>query len=178
MISQASLKHYAYALLDIGKSENKVEVFKKDLETFRTIEKENPGLLKLLASPMVPEKEKEQILSSIREAVDIEVFGFLEILRKRHVVEHYEEIYQDYLHLYREYHGELEGRIYTSFPLSEETLKKTEEVFSKKYGRKVTFKVYIDKRILGGMRVYVNDTLYDYSLETKLNRIQDKLVSD
>ena len=102
MISQASLKHYAYALLDIGKSENKVEVFKKDLETFRTIEKENPGLLKLLASPMVPEKEKEQILSSIREAVDIEVFGFLEILRKRHVIEHYEEIYQDYLHLYRE----------------------------------------------------------------------------
>ena len=72
----------------------------------------------------------------------------------------------------------MEGRIYTSFPLSEETLKKTEEVFSKKYGRKVTFKVYIDKRILGGMRVYVNDTLYDYSLETKLNRIQDKLVSD
>ena len=51
MISKANLKHYAYALLDIGKEENKVDVFKKDLETFASIEKATPGLLKFLSSP-------------------------------------------------------------------------------------------------------------------------------
>lgn len=178
MISKANLKHYAYALLDIGKEENKVDVFKKDLETFASIEKATPGLLKFLSSPMIPEKSKEETMSSFKGLLDIETYGFLQILRKKHMLEHFEEIKEDYLHLYREYHGELEGRIYTSFPLSDATLKKVEDSFSKKYGQKVTFKVYIDKRVLAGMRVYVKDTLYDYSVETKLNQIQDKLVSD
>lgn len=179
MISKGELKHYAFALFDVGREENKVEAFYQDLLFLSDVVTKEPKLLKFLSSPMIPKAEKEKLLDDdIKDHVDIETLGFLKVLIKRKVISYFEEIKEDYIHLYRQSQGILEGRIYTSYPLSEKSLKRVEDTFSKKYGQQVKFKVLIDKRVLAGMKIYVEDTLYDYSLESKLNNIQDKLVQD
>ena len=95
---------------------------------------------------------------------------------KRKNVSYLPKISEQYGHCYNREHGILEGRVYTPFPLEENTLKKLEDIFSEKYDKKVTFKVILDKRVLAGMKVYVDDTLYDYSVDTKLNQVRDKVL--
>lgn len=176
-MNHSLLKHYAQAYFSLGKEKNKIQVFAQDLDFISSVLKKEPELVKFLASPMVTKEEKNKLLDkNFKDNMDIATYGFIQVLIKKKVIAYFEEIKKAFDHLYHEDQGILEGRVYTPFDLSEATLKKLEEVFSKKYNKKVVFRVLIDKKVIGGMRVYVDDTLYDYSLDNKLNQVRNKLL--
>lgn len=177
-MNQSLLKHYAQAYFSLGKEKNKVDVFQKDMDFLCNLFHKTEGLVKFLSSPMVTKKDKEELLGKlVKDDIDIASFGFLAVLVKKKAISHFDEIKKAFDHLYNEEKGILEGRIYTPFNLSKETLERLEEVFTEKYKKKVTFRVLIDKNVIGGMRIYVQDTLYDYSIDTKLNQIKQKLTA-
>lgn len=176
-MNHSLLKHYAAAFFSLGREKNKIQTYQKDLNFFSDVFRKEPETLKFLSSPMITKDEKDKLLEqTLKPYVDIASYGFLQVIIKKKVILYFFEIKDNFDHLYNEEQGILEGRVYTPFELSEDTLNKLSDVFSKKYQKKVVFKVLIDKKILGGMRVYVNDTLYDYSLDSKLNQIRQKLV--
>lgn len=171
------LKHYAEALFSLGKEEGKTDLYQKGLVFAADVFNKNPESLKFFSSPMIEKAEKEKLLDEcFKDNVDIAVLGFLKVLIKRKAIRYIDTINQEYLHLIHIQEGILEGRIYTPYPLSENTLHQLEDEFSKKYQKKVIFRILIDHRMLAGMKIYVNDTLYDYSLDTKLNRVRDNLL--
>lgn len=176
-MNHSLLKHYAAAFFSIGKEKNRIQTFQKDLSFFSDVFRKEPETVKFLSSPMVTKDEKDKLLEeAIKPYVDIASYGFLQVIIKKKVISYFPEIKENFDHLFHEDQGILEGRVYTPFELSEETLSKLSDVFSKKYQKKVVFKVLIDKKVIGGMKVYVNDTLYDYSLDSKLNQIRQRLV--
>ena len=137
----------------------------------------NKEAAKFLSSPMVMKKDKDQLVdNAFKDKVDIASLGFLQVLIKKKAIAYFEEVYKHFEHLYHENQGILEGRVYTPFELSEDTLHKLEEVFSKKYQKKVVFRVLIDKKVIAGMKIYIDDTLYDYSIDNKLNQVRNKLI--
>jgi F-type H+-transporting ATPase subunit delta len=177
-MNQSLLKHYAQAFFALGKEKDKVDVLSKDMAFLSDVFHQTEGLEKFLSSPMILKAEKEKLLEEqFRDKVDVLTYGFLNVLIRKKAIAHFDEIKKAFDHLYHEDQGILEGRIYTPFELSAETLQKLEEVFSKKYGKKVCFRLLIDKNVIGGMRVYVQDTLYDYSIDSKLNQIKHKLTA-
>jgi F-type H+-transporting ATPase subunit delta len=171
------LKHYAQAYFSLGKEKNKVEVFQKDINLIYGVFQKNKEAAKFLSSPMVMKKDKDQLVdNAFKDKVDIASLGFLQVLIKKKAIAYFEEVYKHFEHLYHENQGILEGRVYTPFELSEDTLHKLEEVFSKKYQKKVVFRVLIDKKVIAGMKIYIDDTLYDYSIDNKLNQVRNKLI--
>jgi F-type H+-transporting ATPase subunit delta len=176
-MNQNLLKHYAIALFSLGKEQGKIETYLKDLEELSLVFEKTPEYLKILSSPKVTKKEKETSLDQhFASWLDQDVIAFIKVMIKKKAIYHFSDILKHYRECYNQEHGVLEGRIYTPFPLKKETLKRIEENFEKKYSQKVIFKVLIDKRVIAGMKIYVQDTLYDYSIDTKLNRIRDNLV--
>ena len=176
-MNHSLLKHYAQAFFSLGKEKDKVEVYKNDLDFISNVFKSAPDITKFLASPMILKKEKDEMLEkNLKPNIDIASFGFLQVLIKKKVIAYFEEIKQEYDHLYNEEKGILEGKIYTPFILSEKTMDELKEMFFKKLGKKVEFKTLIDKNVIAGMRIYINDVLYDYSIDTKLNQIKQKLT--
>ena len=176
-MNHSLLKHYAEAYYSLGKEKNKVETYYQDLTFVFGVFKKAPELGKFLSSPMILKEEKDKVLEkNFKPYVDIACFGFLEVLVKKKVIAYFLEIKKYFDHLYHEYQGILEGRVYTSFPLSEKSKEKLQEIFSKKYNKQVVFKELIDKKVIAGMKIYINDTLYDYSIDTKLNQIRQKLI--
>lgn len=171
------LKHYAQAYFSLGKEKNKVEVFHEDINLIYGVFQKNKEATKFLSSPMVMKKDKDQLVdNAFKDKVDIASLGFLQVLIKKKAIAYFEEVYKHFEHLYHENQGILEGRVYTPFELSEDTLHKLEEVFSKKYQKKVVFRVLIDKKVIAGMKIYIDDTLYDYSIDNKLNQVRNKLI--
>ncbi|MCR4698912.1 MAG: ATP synthase F1 subunit delta [Bacilli bacterium] len=171
------LKHYAQAYFSLGKEKNKVEVFHEDINLIYGVFQKNKEAAKFLSSPMVMKKDKDQLVdNAFKDKVDIASLGFLQVLIKKKAIAYFEEVYKHFEHLYHENQGILEGRVYTPFELSEDTLHKLEEVFSKKYQKKVVFRVLIDKKVIAGMKIYIDDTLYDYSIDNKLNQVRNKLI--
>ncbi len=177
-MNHSLLKHYAQAYFSLGKEKDKVEVFNKDMAFLCDLFHQTEGLVKFLSSPMIMKKEKEELLEKmVKNDVDIMTYGFIQVLIRKKAISYFDEIKKAFDHLYHEEKGILEGRIYTPFELSTETLERLEKVFTEKYRKKVTFRTLIDKSVIGGMRIYVQDTLYDYSIDTKLNQIKQKLTA-
>ena len=177
MISKSLLKSYATALYSVAKESDRVEEVKQDLSFLCALFSRDPEFVKFLSSPMITKVEKDEMLEkTLKGQINVCSYSFLQVLINRKNVSYLPKISEQYGHCYNREHGILEGRVYTPFPLEENTLKKLEDIFSEKYDKKVTFKVILDKRVLAGMKVYVDDTLYDYSVDTKLNQVRDKVL--
>ncbi len=176
-MNRALLKHYAQAYFSLGKEKNKVDVFSKDMDFLFDVFQKSPDLIKFLSSPMINKIEKDTLLNNqIKPYIDVATLGFIQVLIRKKAIAYFDEIKIAFDHFYHEDQGILEGRLYTPFELSKETLNKIEQIFSNKYKKKVVFKTLIDKNVIAGMRIYVDDTLYDYSLDNKLNQVRNKLI--
>jgi F-type H+-transporting ATPase subunit delta len=64
-----------------------------------------------------------------------------------------------------EYRGVIEGLVYSTEPLSESQLAKLNSVISKKESRPVELKNIIDPTLIGGVKVVINDHIYDGSIK-------------
>ena len=176
-MNHSLLSHYAQAYFSLGKEKNRIPSFHQDMDFLSQVFQNEPSLLSFLSSPMVTKVQKDQLLEeNIKPHIDIATYGFIQVMIQKKVIRCFDEVKQNFDHLYHEDQGILEGRIYTPFTLAKTTIKKLERLFSEKYKKSVVFRVLIDKKVIGGMRIYIDDTLYDYSLDSKLNQVRNKLL--
>ncbi len=179
MISVSLLKSYALALYAVGKEHNQVEQYLSELSSLCTLFEKEGRLSKFLSSPMIEKKEKDRVLEeTVKPMLSVPVYAFIQVLIKRKAIRYLPEIRNAYQHHFNREQGILEGRIYTPFALNPETLEKITVTFSEHYQKKVVFRVIEDRRVIAGMRIYIDDTLYDYSIDTKLNQVRDALLID
>ena len=171
------LMHYGQALFEVGVDDNQVVPYLNDLVFLNQVFQKNIFFLRFLDSPMIEDSLKNQEIDTLLKAqVHVAVIGFLKILAKQKLCTHFPEIVDGYRHCYDESIGVLEGRVYSAFPLSDEELMKLQDAFSVKYSRRVQFRVILDKKVLAGMKIFIDETLYDYSLDTKINTIKKNLT--
>ncbi|MFA6624357.1 MAG: ATP synthase F1 subunit delta [Bacilli bacterium] len=171
------LKHYAQAMFEIARDDKKIIPYNEDMLFLDDVFSQAPELGKLLDSPMVSDEDKKNLIDSqLALKLNKATCGFLKILTRKKATHHFHDIYVAYLHLYHRSIGVLEGRIYTAFPLSDEAIQKLEDIYSKKYEKKVFFTIHIDKKVIAGMKIFIDDTLYDYSIDSKINNIKTQLL--
>ena len=63
----------------------------------------------------------------------------------------------------------------TAIALDEAELEGIKKMIGEKYSKTVYLENKVDESILGGMILYVGNTMMDASLRTKLNGLKDKL---
>lgn len=176
-MNKSLLTHFAEALFQIAKEDNKVVDYGNDLSLLEGVFTANPDLVLFLDSPLISRNEKEKILNeAFSNSINKASLGFLKVLTYKGLVKGFPTINESYQHCYHRLMGILEGVIYAPYEISEIELRKIENIFSKRLSQRVTFKVLIDKKVLAGMKIYLEDTLYDYSVDTKLNNIKDRLT--
>jgi F-type H+-transporting ATPase subunit delta len=169
--------HYAIAMFEVAKEEKKLEEYTSELTFVNEVFLASKDLGKFLVSPLVTHEEKEKLLDEhFSKRLSKATLGFLKILSKKGIANYYPQIYLEYKHLYNEENKILEGIIYSAFTLSDKNVEKIKEVFEKKLDRKIVFQVKIDPKVIAGMKIFVADTMYDYSINSKIETIKDKLV--
>lgn len=178
-MNKSLLKSYATALYSVAKENDNVEQVRNDLDFLCQIFKTNNDFVKFLSSEMILKVDKEKVLEKeLKDKVSKQFYAFINVCIRRKVIKHMDAIKDLFLKVYNRDHGIKEGRIYTPFELDEKRIKELEDIFSEKFSSRVSFRTIIDKRILAGMKIYVDDTLFDYSLDTKINKVRDKLLTD
>jgi F-type H+-transporting ATPase subunit delta len=100
---------------------------------------------------------------------------FLLIDKKR--INYIENICKEFNSACNENRGVLEGIIYTIDELSENQIKKIEDNVSLKMNRKVELTSSIDPSIIGGIKIVVNDTVFDNSVVNRINSLRQELIN-
>lgn len=174
-MDRALLMHFAQAIYSLSKEENKVDEVYNDLTLVNEVLSSNKDFLLFFASHTIDYCDKEKILKKHFSNIDKNVYAFLNIIIKKHQIKYFSYIVDDYLKLSNIDKNILQGLLYTPFELDKETISRLNEVFSKKYNKQVILKMIIDKKLIGGLKVLINDTLFDYSIENKIEVIKNNL---
>lgn len=169
-------ENYANAIFSLAKEEDAVLLYKREASEILVTLQENPGFVDILASLSVP-------LSDIETTID-RVFGelkaksltsFLKVLCKKHIIQHYEGIFEGLISLCNAELGVKEGIIYSVDDMSSDDIKRIEESLSKKLDCEVSLENRIDHTLIGGYKISIDGKMIDASISSKLNRLKAAL---
>ena len=70
----------------------------------------------------------------------------------------------------------LEGTIYSVIELNEDQISRIEQVISKKLDKKVELKNEINSSLIGGVKVVINDMVFDGSITNRIESLKNSLT--
>ena len=167
---------YAEALYSLKKDENSLESSQKEIKELIKVLKENSDFLVVLNSSYKEFEEKEEIIDKVFIGVDEEIKTLIKIVVKNHRGQYLTEIFENYNSLVNEYRGVLEGLVYSTEPLSESQLAKLNSAIGKIETRPVELKNIIDPSLIGGVKVVINDHIYDGSIKRHIDDMKIALL--
>ncbi|MFQ7799367.1 MAG: ATP synthase F1 subunit delta, partial [Coprobacillus cateniformis] len=91
-------------------------------------------------------------------------------------IKYIREICQQFQSLCNDYFGIKVGKVVSAYPLDDKQLQKIEHAIGIKEGKKVKLRVVIDERLIGGIKVEIDNHVYDDSLSYKLESLKQELL--
>ncbi len=169
----------AEGLYDGALEINKVDSIQAELKFFMWNLNKNPELFDYLKSTFNDYKDKCETLDNLfKDVLSNEVLHFIKMLLERNFIEHIEEIKKNYDRLANESKNIIEGTIYSPFEIDDERISKMEELFSNMLDKKIILNLKIDKELICGIKVFIKDKVYDYSIDSRLSDVKNKLINN
>ena len=165
---------YAEALFSLKKESHSLESAQLEAKELIKVFKQNPDFIVLLGSSYKEFEEKEAIIDQVFKGVDEEIKTLIKIVVKNHRSHYLADIFMEFNSLVNEYRGVYEGLVYSTEPLSESQLAKLNSAISDIETRPVELKNIIDPTLIGGVKVVINDHIYDGSIK---HHIEDMKLS-
>ena len=159
---------YGGSLYDLAAEEKLDGLIMEQMIAIRQIFRENPGYLKLLGEPAIPEDER---LKMIEEAfggqAERYLVNFLKLLCERKILREFAGCCEEFIRRYNSAHGIAEAVVTSAVKLSETQM---EALKAKVYPVQKT-----DASVLGGLRVELEGVQLDGTVQSRISGISKKL---
>jgi len=165
-------KRYAKSLLDFALERKELEAVAADMELIAETCKNSKDLQLMLKSPIIkPEKKLAVTKKIFGGEIGTVSLNFISLLAEKNRESLLMEIASAFGTVYRKYQGILSAEIISAVPLTEEERNKATQVV-KGLGDKVELTEKIDKDIIGGFIIRVDDKQYDASVASRITALK------
>lgn len=163
---------YASALFQAGIDLKKIKIFNDELDFLGKIFKEEEKLLQILDHPKIGKSEKRDLIDSIfKEKLSGEMINFLYILIDKRREGHILEIVEEYKQMFNKHENIIKVVAITAVPMEENAKDKLTVVLKDKLNKKIELTNEIDKKLIGGVLLKVEDKLIDGTVRGQLEAI-------
>lgn len=172
------LKPTAKSIFEIAKQLNMVDKIYNELSKCSELFKDE-DIKKYFIDKSIPKKCKIEIIENkLKPIFSREAYVFISISMEHEVI----DILPDILVFYKEirdneYNNIIRVRIIAADNIDNETIEdiiKTVKCFSNK---EIVYSAEVDKDILGGIIIYIDSKVYDYSVKNQVYMMQDKIIN-
>ena len=165
-------QRYAKALFDLAIELNKLERVSEDMTLVQEVTKENQEFKRLLASPTIPERKKNKVITGIFEMhLDELSLKFLKLVTRKEREVFLEGITATFVKLYKEHHKIMTIKLSVPIKMEEETKKKLIALLTKETKHTIDLIEEVDKSVIGGFVLTMEDKKYDVSIRHQLERL-------
>jgi len=169
---------YAKAFFSLVKDSNTFDVQKKDIETLLQYIQEVPELQFLIQNPVIKSHEKIGLFrETFRNSFSELTFTFINFVLESRREEYLAGMCRYFLHLLKAEQGIQPAELVTAVPIDEKLRQSIIHMISRKFKRRVELNEKVDKEIVGGFILRVDDQQIDASISSKLNRIKNELTN-
>lgn len=178
MIDGLIPRRYAKALYKFAEDEGCTQVVYDEMKTVIESFRSNPGLQKTLSNPYVSADDKKKLLEESAGAALEPVYRRFVWLILKHDREEYAYLMAlSYRELYRTAHKISQVRIVTAAPIGEKEMARLQNLVKKSFpDRSLEFSSSVNKDLIGGFVIDVDNTRMDASLSNELEQIRQNLI--
>lgn len=163
---------YSQALFSLAKEENKVLDYQKEMKDLNKLFIENEEFFKLLKSEFISLTKRFDVIDNILKVYSLTIKNFLKVLIQNHRLNAFNSIFSSFNSLCNDENNVMEGIIYSTIKLEEEKIHQIEDALSKKNNVRVELINKIDTALIGGVKVAINNHVYDYSISSELSNMR------
>lgn len=177
MSASAIARRYAKALVQLGAESNSVEAYNAELTRINDTLDSNRNLLALFGNPAYGADAKREILKDVsaKLAISPMICNFLQLILDRNRIACLPQIASSYAKLADELSGVVRPVVTSGMPLADQQVADIKGALEKSTGKKVELTVQVDTSLIGGVVTKIGDRVFDGSVKTQLDRIQDIL---
>jgi F-type H+-transporting ATPase subunit delta len=169
-------RRYARALFQATLKTGEVEAVAASLDGIAHAAKNSPQFMNVMRHPLITRERKKELLHHIfdgRVEPVVEHFLFLLIEKDRSII--LPDIAAQFRQLLDEYKREVDAEAVSAVPLSGEQTEALKTRLEATTGYKVRLQTRVDERLLGGLVVRVGDRLFDGSIASRLQQVEEQL---
>jgi len=168
---------YAKAIFQIAVEQNQIEEVSNDMNLISRTVNESNDFDNLINSPVVNHDKKSSIFQEIfGENISKLTMDFALLLIKKGRDSIVDDIAHRFVELYNEKNNRLPVKITTAIELDNNSKDNVSKKIHDVTGKTILGNFLIDENIKGGIKVQIDDWVYDATLETQLNDIHEKLI--
>jgi len=172
MSDQRIAYRYAKALLELAEEQNVTEKIFEDMSLFSSVCDANRDLRLMLRNPTVTHLKKLTILKAIfGSKVHSITNSYIDIITRKNRENMLEVTAREFVHLYYIKKGIDVASVTTTFELDSALKGEFEKSVKNITGREVLLEEKVDKEILGGFILKIEDRQLDESVRSKLNEL-------
>jgi F-type H+-transporting ATPase subunit delta len=176
-MEESLAKRYSSAFFGIAINRNKVEELFGEFSQFYEFLKENPKVEEFIVSKEIDTSQKLDTLNEVfSKDLSPEVLHFIFVIIKKHREYLLDSIMFTLRKQYLQYNNIKEAKVISSYDLPEEDINRIKDILEKKTGKKIILNSEKDPTIIGGLKVWLENTVYDLSILGYLERLRSKLV--
>lgn len=177
MSKNENLIGYSLALFSIAKEENKVNEYFNDAKTLFNLFS-NPDydpFIHILTSRNIAQSKKEKIINETFKSLDKYFLNFLKLLVSKNRFHLIKNIINLFINYCCDYLKIKEGIVYSSTLLSSPNIKSIEQKLSNQLECKVSLKNLLDKELISGIKIFLDNTVIENSVISDLEQIRNVL---
>ncbi len=174
-------KIYAQALIELAKDDAALkDTFFNELKEITIAFKNVQNAMKTFESPAISKEEKKLILKKLFDRkINPILFNFLNVLIENNRLSAIEEIQNQYLNLLNKSKGIVIAEVYSATEIDDALLSNIVETLrhnvSKGNINDIVIEKKIDSSLIGGLKLKINDLVYDGSIKSRLENLKRRL---
>lgn len=178
-MKSASLQ-YATALTDVVLEQGAAEPAGKQLAEFGAAYAESAELRNFLASPAVTREAKHEVIEKLAAQMGSSkiIRNFLFVIVDNQRIQLFPEIVASFERVLRQRQGVAEAEVASAVELNDGQKTVLVGTLEHLTGKKIQPKYSLEPRLLGGAVVRIGDTIYDGSVQNRLNQLRARLTAE
>ncbi len=177
MIDTTLAKRYATALVEIAQEQNALDKYARDLDSLGQLVNESRDFREILTNPVFTREDKKKIAGPVLQKLgaDPMVINFVYLLIDRKRIDQLSGIEKAFRAKVDEIRGITRGEVISAEPFNTQQLGRVTDTLAKVTGKQVVVTTKVDASLIGGLIARVGDMVFDGSIRTQLNQLQESL---
>jgi len=169
---------YALALLQLANEDKKILLYKKQSNLILSAIIENPKYTAILDSKVIEFKTKEKLIDKAFANVNKNLKNLIKVLAQRQKASLLRHILKKFIHIVNKQENIREGIVYSVEKLTPQQMKSINKKIDQMVNHKVNLENKIDKELIYGIKVVVNDRVIEDSAISRLYNLKAELMKE
>jgi F-type H+-transporting ATPase subunit delta len=175
---QTVARRYASALADVALERHEERQIQEEIEHWASMIDTHPQLKEVFANPTISYDDKRKVLEELisRTGVRETTASFLRVLLRNQRLSELPEVAVRFGHVLDERGGVVSANVTTARPIPEDLKNTLRETLASATGRTVRLSFTTDETIIGGLVARIGSTIFDGSVQNRLDRLSEELA--